>query len=222
MMIPVSFINATKYLDKQMTDNELNEPIQDIPYRNLKPSRRLIANYGTLFMLWGWAGLIKYILDYIREFAILSIIMRQSVTFLGYFVVILWLGGTLYFLYHHSQMKLTYFGLVLRFIWISMVLSMVLISMIQMNILSQVNFELQHSVFMVLYAFSAVVSGGILKQRSLIIGGVLFAVCAFISSYFELRAQMALETVGWIVAFIIPGHVMFAQGNNEKSIHLYQ
>ena len=205
-----------------MTDTKLNEPIQDIPYKDLKPSRLLISNYGILLMLWGWGGLIKYILDYIRDYTILSIVMRQSVTFLGYFVIILWLGGTIYFLYQHGLMKLTYFGYVLRFIWISMVISMILINIIQLKILNEVNFELQHSIFMVLYAFAAVISGGVLKQKSLIIGGILFGVCALTSSYFELKEQIALETVGWIVSFIIPGHIMYAKGNKEKSIYMFQ
>ena len=205
-----------------MSESELKEPIQDIPFRGLKPSTRLIANYGILFILWGWAGLLKFILDYIEKYAFISISMRETIGIMGKLVVILWLGLTLYFLYHHGKMKLTYFGLVLRSIWVSMILSMVLVNVIQLKILGEMNFELQHSVFMVFYAFATVISGVILRQKMLVLGGIILAMGAIVSSYLSLEEQIMIETAAWIAAFIIPGHIMYAKGHKEKSIHLYQ
>ena len=103
-----------------------------------------------------------------------------------------------------------------------MIMSMVMFNVIQMNVLNNVNFEFQHPVFMIFYAFATVVSGGILKQKMLVMGGIVFALCAFVSSYLELKDQLALEAVAFLAAFIIPGHLMYAMGRKEKSIHLYQ
>jgi len=205
-----------------MSDTSLKEPIQDIPFRDLRPSARLIGNYGILFLLWGWAGLLKFILDYIEEYTFISISLRQGVEILGYIVIAFWMAGTIYFLYRHSAMKLTYFGYILRIVWISMILSMVIFNVIQINVLNNINFEFQHPVFMTFYAFATVISGGILKQKMLLMGGIILAISAIVSSYLELNDQLALEAVAWIAAFIIPGHIMYAKGGREKSIHLYQ
>ena len=108
-----------------MVDNNLKETIHDIPYRNLRPSVKLIGNYGVLFLLWGWAGFLKFILDYIEKYTYISISLRQGVGILGYIVIAFWLAGTIYFLYRHSTTKLTYFGYTLRIVWISMIFAMV-------------------------------------------------------------------------------------------------
>lgn len=173
------------------------------------PSGKLLANYGILFMLWGGAGVLKFGLDYIDKYAYISIFMRQSIRIMGYLVIILWLVGTIYFLYKHGKSKLTYFGLVLRFVWGSMALAMVLINVIQMNVLKDLDLELQHPIFMVLYAMAATISGALLRQKMLILGGIIFAICALLSSYLDLKDQLVLEAVGWFVAFIIPGYLMY-------------
>ena len=173
------------------------------------PSNNLLANYGVLFMLWGGAGVLKFGLDYIDKYANISILMRQSIRIMGYLVIILWLIGTIYFLYKHGQAKLTYYGLTLRFVWVSMVLAMVLINVIQMNVLKNLDFELQHPIFMVLYAMATTISGAILRQKMLILGGIIFGICALLSSYLDLKDQFVLEAIGWFVAFVIPGYLMY-------------
>jgi len=82
-----------------------------------------------------------------------------------------------------------------------------------MNVLHSINFQLQHPLFMVLMAFAVTVTGGILRQRLIIIGGVVFGALALTASYLGLQEQLLLEAVAWMVAFIIPGHILFAKRN---------
>jgi uncharacterized membrane protein len=53
------------------------------------------------------------------------------------------------------------------------------------------------------------ISGAILKQKMLVLGGIIFAICALLSSYLDLKDQLVLEAVGWFVAFVIPGYLMY-------------
>ena len=87
-----------------------------------------------------------------------------------------------------------------------------LINLILNNELQTVNYDLQHPIFMSVIAMAIVLSGAVLRSRILISGGVFFAVCAFLSSYLSLVDQRVLEGIGWIVGFVLPGHLMHFSG----------
>jgi hypothetical protein len=92
---------------------------------------------------------------------------------------------------------------------------MVLINLIQGNVLHKIVFELQHPIFMVLIAIAIVVTGGILRYKMIIAGGIIFGLLAFASSYLPLTQQMLLEAIAWVIAFIIPGHILYAKRNRR-------
>jgi len=108
----------------------------------------------------------------------------------------------------------TYIGISLRYVWISLFVCMVLVNLIQFNVLQDINFELQHPIFMVLMAFAVTTTGGILRYRMIIIGGVAFGILALVASYLNLQEQLLIESVAWAIAFIIPGHILYA--NRKK------
>jgi len=59
------------------------------------------------------------------------------------------------------------------------------------------------------------ITGSLLRNRWLFIGGVVFALLAFGASYLPLKNQMMLEAIGWLVGFVIPGHIMM---RHKKSL----
>jgi len=85
---------------------------------------------------------------------------------------------------------------------------MVLVNLIQRNVMHQINFELQHPLFMVLTAFAITITGVILRYRLLIVGGTVFGLLALAASYLELPEQLLVESLAWLIAFIIPGHLL--------------
>jgi drug/metabolite transporter (DMT)-like permease len=120
---------------------------------------------------------------------------------------------TIYYLIKQRKKVQTYIGISLRYVWTSLFLSTVLVNLIQMNVLHSINFELQHPLFMVLMAFAVTVTGGILRHRLIIIGGAVFGALALTASYLGLKEQLLLEAVAWMIAFIVPGHILFAKCN---------
>ena len=107
----------------------------------------------------------------------------------------------------------TYIGVSLRYVWVSLFLSMVLVNLIQFNVLHKINFELQHPIFMVFIAFAIVVTGGILRFKLIIAGGIVFGLMAYVCSYFPLQEQLLIEAIAWIIALIIPGHILYSKRN---------
>lgn len=104
----------------------------------------------------------------------------------------------------------------LQYLWISLVVAMVLVNLIQYNVLHQINFELQHPLFMVLTAFTITITGVILRYRLIIIGGVLFGLLALAASYLKLPEQLLVESLAWLISFIIPGHLLHGKKTKPK------
>jgi membrane-associated HD superfamily phosphohydrolase len=182
----------------------------------IQVSRNKLKNDGILFIVWGWIFLINYLfLNYLPGKFLLSHKMMDLVHSLRVILPVSGLIFTLYYILKQRKKVQTYIGISLRYVWISLFASMVLVNLIQMNVLHRVNFELQHPIFMVLIAFAVTVTGGILRYRLIIAGGIIFGLLALAASYFELQTQLLLEAIAWIIAFIIPGHLLYAKRNKK-------
>jgi hypothetical protein len=86
---------------------------------------------------------------------------------------------------------------------------MVLTNLILYNVTHEVNFTLQHPLFMVLTAFAILVTGVILRVKLIILGGIVFGILAYFASFLNLHDQLFLDGIGWFVALAIPGHIMY-------------
>jgi len=207
--------NTTRDMEKEdhpiKTDTNTGNP----KYKDVQIDADRLRSYGLIFLLWGWTNSIRILFDYIIKHNYVSIQLRQILEIGGVLIVIICLVYTSYFLWKQKGQPLSYAGLLLRYIWVSLILVMMLINLILNNELNTVNYDLQHPIFMAIIAMSVVLSGAILRNRILISGGVFFAICAFLSSYVDLIDQRVLEGIGWIVAFVLPGHLMYSSGKNQ-------
>ena len=174
-------------------------------------SRKKIRHDGILFIVWGWIGFLNYWIGFYQATVVHTYRVGQLFKYGG---IILPLAGFIFtaiYLYRQRNRVTTYIGISLRYVWSSLVVCMVLINLIQNNVLHKITFEFQHPLFMVLIAFAIVVTGGILRYRLIIIGGIVFGLLAYLSSYLPLRQQLLAEAIGWLIAFIIPGHILYSK-----------
>lgn len=177
----------------------------------IRVSQKKLKNDGILFILWGWISFISYLLEYLVQ----NVPHTYQITlFKRYVTTLLPVAGIIYsaiYIYRKSRKATTYISIALRYVWISMFAGMVLINLIQFNVLHKVTFELQLPIFMVLVAFATVVTGGILRYKMIIAGGVIFGLLAYTASRFPLNTQLLIEAIAWLIAFIIPGHILYAK-----------
>ena len=176
-------------------------------------SRIKLRQDGILFIVWGWVLFYVSFSGFITRSIVLTYQMNRIISRLGIILGAAAALFTIYYLIKQRKKVQTYIGVSLRYVWISFFLSTVLVNLIQMNVLHSINFELQHPLFMVLMAFAVTVTGGILRHRLIIIGGVVFVALALTASYLGLKEQLLLEAVAWMIAFIVPGHILFAKRN---------
>lgn len=162
---------------------------------------------GILFIVWGWTMFYSYFTEYVKGELLIVYPTREILSFVGYAMGIIAVLFTIYFLIHLPKPLWAYHQL-LKYIWLSILVGLVTINLVMFNVLHEVMFELQHPVFMVFIAFGVFVTGLVLKYWPTIVGGVFFAVMAYLCSLVPLHEQMLVESAAWVAAFIIPGHMM--------------
>lgn len=151
------------------------------------------------------------ITGFVERKIILTFQIHRMLDISGIIFIVLAIGFSIFFMLRHRQKVQTYIGISLRYVWISMFVSLVLINLVQSNVAHKINFALQHPIFMVVIAFATVTTGGILRYTLVTIGGIIFGLIALLASYFTLPYQLLFEAVAWLIAFIIPGHYLFAK-----------
>lgn len=173
-------------------------------------SQHRLKSDGILFIIWGWLFFAGYLFEYLSPKFVITYRTSQIIDIAGYILAVAALLYSVYYVFFLKKSAKTYISVSLRYVWISLFISLVMINLIQANVMHEINFNLQHPIFMVIIAFAIVVTGGILRYRLLIGGGIIFALLAYLCSYIPLREQLLLEAVAWAVAFVIPGHIMYA------------
>lgn len=178
----------------------------------IQVSQKKLKNDGILFIVWGWVSFINYFFcNYLPSALTTPNQIMQIVRFFRVALPILGIAFTLYYILKQRKKVTTHIGITLRYVWSSLFISMILINLIQFNVLQKISFELQHPIFMVLIAFATVLTGGVLRYRLIIFGGIIFGLLAYISSYFALQEQLLIDAIAWIIAFIIPGHLLYSK-----------
>jgi len=176
----------------------------------IQVSQKKLRNDGILFLLWGWISFINYFfLEYLTSACITTHQIMQIVIPLRVILPVLGIVYTIYYILNQRKKVQTYIGISLRYVWFSLLGCMVLINLIQFNLNHSINFQLQHPIFMVLIAFAVIVTGGILRYKLIIAGGIIFGILAYVASYLELNAQLLVEAIAWQIAFTIPGHILY-------------
>ena len=172
-------------------------------------SQRKINNDGILLIVWGYAASLPALIRYFKEILFLPNRVMFVLKFVDPVLPLLALAFTIYYIYNERKKVTTYIGASLRSIWISLFGCMVLTNLILANVTHEVNFTLQHPLFMVLTAFAILVTGVILRYKLIILGGIVFGILAYIAFFLILKDQMLLDGIGWFLALAIPGHLMY-------------
>jgi hypothetical protein len=203
-------MEAKQPISEAFDENQSIQVIKEMIY----VSQKKLKNDGVLFILWGWVMFYGGIIGYIVREVVLTYNFQRILDKSGIVFGLFALAFTIYYIWRQRKKVQTYIGISLRYVWISMFACFVLINLIQFNVLHKINFELQHAIFMVIMAFATVVTGGILRYKLITIGGIIFGLIALISSYFTLPYQLLLESCAWLIAFVIPGHYLYAKRNS--------
>lgn len=182
--------------------------LQSIWISEKSPIVRTPYHESILIILWGWILFLDYFRFYICKKLMVSYDIRMALVYMSTTLVILGVLYSFFYLSKRVEKLKTQPGLSLIYTWISTLVFMGMIFVIQKNTLGHLVFELQHSIFMILTGFAIVVTGLLIKDKPVFWGGVLFVSLGFFASFLKLVDQLLLECIGWLFAFVIPGHIL--------------
>lgn len=203
-------MNTIKDAPESLTESQSLLVIKEM----IQVSKNKFRQDGILFIVWGWFLFFKSLIGFAERKLILTYHLKRIINYAGIVIFIACVVFTVYYLLKQRKKVQTYIGVSLRYVWISLFVCMVLVNLIQFNVTQNINFELQQPILMVLMAFAVTVTGGILRYRLILIGGGVFGILALTASYLKLPEQLLVESAAWVIAFIIPGHLLFAKREN--------
>lgn len=167
-----------------------------------KAKNRLSEN-GHLYLFWGWlvliAGMGHFLLDALTAF------QRPYLTWL-----VLMPLGSIYSVYRgiqmskHARMK-TYADELMAYIWTAFMFAIFILVFFMVR---EGNYAFSYPVMLLLYGIPTYISGGALKFRPLIIGGVACWVLAILAFFASQQLQLFLLLGGVVIAWLIPGYML--------------
>lgn len=159
-----------------------------------------------LILFWGWALFLNCLRFFMVRMVPLNYLTCKILEYLTNGFVLFVLVWTFFALIENKN---TWNKRVLRqllSIWLGCVLLQAGVYVVQIQVFHHVIFEFQHTLFMLFGSVAVFLSGVTLKNKWMLIGGVLFVLLTFISAFFSLKYQMGLEALGWFVSMVIPGY----------------
>jgi hypothetical protein len=161
---------------------------------------------GSIFyLIWGWlvlaAALLNYSLlnytDYVHHWIGWPVLMSLGAI----------ISGIVGFKMERKRTIKTYVDRAIGFLWVGFgaTLLVLIFSMMYLGVLKT------YPILILLYGLGTFVSGGILKFKPLIIGGILCWIIGAIAVHANFSQQLLLIALAMIVSYIIPGHLLAAK-----------
>ena len=185
-----------KQIDEQMSLRIISEAIEN--------AKANFKDNGFFYLLWGWLVLGASLLQYgLIQFS------NTPYHWVGW-PIIMTIGGIISGIYGYrlgkAAMVRTFVDTSMIYLWYGFTISILLI--IAMAIVNQISFQLVNPLIIVFYGLGTFVSGGILKFRPLIIGGILSWVIAVFAFMIQSEVQLLLMALSIIISYLIPGYML--------------
>lgn len=174
----------------------------DLIQEMVNQSRNRISEGSIFYLLWGWLVVIAAAINYY-----LLVFLEHQYHWLAW-PVLMSLGGILsgiigYKQERESKVK-TYIDRAINNLWIAFTISLILM------LVAMVQYGPQpiYPMIIILYGLGTFVSGGILKFKPLVYGGILCWLIGSVAVYANFSEQLLLLIAAVIGSYIIPGYLL--------------
>jgi Na+/melibiose symporter-like transporter len=181
--------------------NESQEQLKVI--EEMIANAKLNISEGSIFyLIWGWLVVLAAAINYY-----LLVYMNYDNHWLPW-PILMSIGGLLSMIIGYRKSKKgrakTYVERALNYLWIGfgITLFMVLVGMLRLGP------EKTYPIIIFLYGLGTFVSGGILKFKPLLLGGIACWLIGLIAFYTSFANQLILISLAVFVSYIIPGHLL--------------
>jgi len=199
-------------MKKEFNEKESLLLIQEM----IENSKAKLGESSFFFLLWGWLVLLASLIHFIL------LVTGYSNPWLPWPVMMV-IGGIASGIKGSRMQKekrvKTYLDTTMSYLWLSFVITLFFI--LFSAGMGKITWEMSNILIIALYGMGSFASGGILKFRPLIIGGMATWVIAIISVFFVSIAPeytMLAITLSVIVAYLIPGYMLRTKENQQSHV----
>jgi len=100
----------------------------------------------------------------------------------------------------------TYLDSMLIYLWWSFTFTLILL--LFMTFYGFISFEVMNPLIVILFSMCTFVSGGIMRFRPLIIGGLMGWILGGAAFFVERDSQLLLTALAIVIAYLIPGYIL--------------
>jgi hypothetical protein len=197
-----SSYKSKRTMEKQLTQKESLEIIHAM----VQQSRQRVGENGVFYLLWGYAALIAALAHYL--------LLQAGIQNPWMSWVLMPVAGVLSGIigYRKSQQAtvLTHVDTAMVYLWGAFLI--VLITVLSFS--GQIGFTGSYPVVILLYGLGTFVSGGILRFKPLIFGGIICWICGIAAMFSAFDVQLLLMAGAILCGYIVPGHLLYAQRND--------
>ena len=167
----------------------------------IRTAQEKVEDSSFYFLLWGWSVFIASMM----QFYLLQI--NYEYNFIGW-VILMPLSGIITFIYSAREDKnkpkvKTYVNDIMQYVMISFVVTLFIVLFFQSKL--QLN---TYPMVLLIYGVWLFVSGGALKFKPLIAGGIINWALAVVSFFQPFNIQLLLLAIAVLLGYIIPGHIL--------------
>lgn len=178
-------------------------------HRMISTAKEELSDNGFFFLLWGWLVFIASLSHYV----LLTVVHYRNHALP--WAILMPLGGVISFIYgmrleKRAKVK-TFMDEIMNYVLIAFLVSLFIVLFVMGP---SGGYSLAYPVIMLLYGIWLFVSGGALRFRPLVLGGIINWMCAIAAFFLEFEHQLLLLALAVLLGYIIPGHMLKAKYKN--------
>jgi hypothetical protein len=181
----------------QNKENMTGEESFELIRRMIDTAKEEIEDDSVYYLLWGWLVFISCMVQYVQ---IQLNLPMQGIAW----AILMPLGGIITMIYARSQAKKSrkksYIDDVMKYVIIAFLASLLIVLFFQSKL------ELgTYPMVMVIYGIWLFISGGALKFKPLIIGGIINWILAIVAFFTPFETQLLILALAVLLGYIYPG-----------------
>jgi hypothetical protein len=179
----------------------------------IENSKAKISDNGFFYLLWGWLVLIASI----SNFILLKIEFEQAwlpwpILMIGGGIV----SGIAGYRIGKKAKVITFFDKAIIYLWYGFVVTLIIILVTAG--FGRMSWTATNTLIIALYGLGTFVSGGILKFKPLIFGGVFCWIISLVTLFIPELYSLLMVALSIIVAYLIPGYMLKAREKNHSYV----
>jgi len=184
-------------MSKQMTEVQSLEIIREM----IDKAKAQVSDDSKHYLLWGWLVLISSLSHYI--------LLKSSFSMPWLpWVILMPLGGVIAGImgYRESKTKKVngHFERIMSYVWGGFIVMMFIL----LANGPRISWEVSYSLLIAMYGLATFISGGILKFKPLVYGGIAAWIISIVSSFCSMEYILLFMALSMVTSYLIPGYML--------------